>query len=72
MTMTNREHLLMKLSAMSNTDLADYLDGAISDDISQVICETCQKTHGGNCLMDIMGLDHCPKTISAWLAEEAC
>jgi len=70
--MTNREHLLMKLSAMNNRELADYLDNEIASDISQTICENCQKAHGGNCLMEIMGLDRCPKTISAWLAEEAC
>ena len=69
--MTNREAILLKMSSMSNEDLANYLDGDIGDDISMLICHQCQCDHNGNCLMDMLRLEHCPKQISDWLQEQA-
>ena len=69
--MTNREKLLTKISAMSDDELGAYLDGSIGEDISLLICSQCQKHHNGDCPMESLGLDSCPKSISDWLKEEA-
>ena len=70
--MTNREKLLNRMMAMSDEDLACYLEGSIGEDISLLICRKCQEEQAGACLMESLGLDRCPKGIAGWLREEAC
>lgn len=70
--MTNREAILKKMTDMSVDDLADYLETGIGEDISLLICHQCQCKHNGDCLMESLHLDYCPKNVSDWLKEEAC
>lgn len=69
--MTNRNMLIKKLETMDNESLAEYLEGDIGDEISMLICRQCQCDHNGDCLMDTLQLEHCPKRISDWLREQA-
>ena len=69
--MTNREVLLEKMTAMSDEDLAEYLEGCVAEDISMLICRKCQKAHEGECPMEMYRLDQCPRGIAGWLKEEA-
>lgn len=69
--MTNRDALMIKISAMDNKDLAEYLDGNVGDEISCLICVECQHDHDGLCIMESLGMGYCPRKTADWLQEEA-
>lgn len=70
--MTNREMLLHSMATMNNEELADFLNGNVEDEISDLICAECQHDNKGICLVESLGLEYCPCKTSDWLQKEAC